>query len=219
MATLFSIFNRNKLYLILFAMLQNTDVSYRNSRPLKNYSLAERKKQSPLRIKTKSGSRSPGHDRINSSQLPRNQSYHRLSYQNYENQKYNFPSQPSIKNADLPIEDPDENKPNWISMRTGGQFSKFHQDDPRANTEEDYKKKRERVNKQIEDDRKLIDETKKANAPIYWQVDVSCSHFTRPPLEIQSPKILTSLTFLLYSTRRTTSTCAMFSNKDNKTNG
>ena len=84
----------------------------------------------------------------------------------------------SSHNLDLPMgssakkPDPKENKPNWLSMRTGGQYSKFQDDTPEQDVE-DYNQRKDKVNKAIEDDRKIIEDAKKTNAPIYNQVDVS----------------------------------------------
>lgn len=111
-------------------MLKNPSISYRNSRPLKDYSGTGRgakdNQHSPLRIKSGPRSRSPGgHDRINSSYIPRRMKYHNLG-QNLAD-KRNF----SSSNLDLPMDtsppkrDPKEGNPNWLSMRTGGQFSRY----------------------------------------------------------------------------------------------
>ena len=82
-------------------MLQNPSISLRSTRPLKDYSLAARQQQSPLRIRA--GSRSPGHDRINSSYIPKNMSYHRLG-PSLADKRYNL----SSGNLDLPIGQSDE---------------------------------------------------------------------------------------------------------------
>ena len=67
---------------------------------------------------------------------------------------------------DLPMSsgeksDPKEGNPNWLSMRTGGQFTKFQVEGGDA---DEYRLRKERVDKAIEDDRKLIEEAQKANA-------------------------------------------------------
>lgn len=89
------------------------------------------------------------------------------------------------------MDDPSDSKPNWISMRTGGQYSRYHQDDPRNNSEENFSRKRDAVKKKIDEDRKLIDKTKKTNAPIYNQIDVSLT---------QNPQYLGYLSPLFFMT-------------------
>ena len=164
-------------------MLKNPSISYRNSRPLKDYSATGRanKQHSPLRVKTGGTSRSPVmHDRINSSYVPRRMKYHNLGGKSLADQR-DF----SRSNLDLPMDtspqkqDPKEANPNWLSMRTGGQYSKFQDEggsddqEQQDQDEQQYKMRKEKVQKAIEDDRKIIDDAKKTNAPIYSQVDVS----------------------------------------------
>jgi hypothetical protein len=94
--------------------------------------------------------------------------------------RYNY----SSGNLDLPIgaqadekkrDDPQEPPPNWLSMRTGGEYTRFRGGDEDDNAAQE-KLRRERVTKAMEDDRRVIEDARKTNAPIYMQVDVSTIH-------------------------------------------
>lgn len=116
-------------------MLKHPNISYRNSRPLKDYrghSKEGRLESSPLRVKT--GNRSPAHDRINSSYIPRRMQYHKLAPALADKRAYQ-----SSSNLDLPLsssEKKQDDKPNWLSMRTGGQFSKYELNEPSGETDD-----------------------------------------------------------------------------------
>lgn len=59
-------------------------------------------------------------------------------------------------------------------MRTGGGYSRFNGEE-QADAD-DYRERKDRVNKTLEKDRKIIDEAQKVNEPIYKVIDVSgCS--------------------------------------------
>lgn len=56
-------------------------------------------------------------------------------------------------------------------MRTGGGYSRFNGEE--QDEGDDYQARKDRINKTIEKDRKIIEGAQKANEPLYRQIDVS----------------------------------------------
>lgn len=75
-------------------------------------------------------------------------------------------------------------------MRTGGGYSRYNGDE--NDDGEDYDERRDRVNKNLQKDRKIINEANKVNDPIYKAIDHSSDneylrhiqkHRSKPNLE------------------------------------